>query len=80
LNATGELLGENNIYQLDIFHFYAVTSDTTLAYEYTPPYPSSLDPLIGELLSYQEFLSLLILPFFFIATLLAVITIRRKPH
>ena len=52
LNMAGQLLGENNIYELDIFHFYAVTSDTTVAYEYTPPYPSSLDPLIGELLAY----------------------------
>jgi hypothetical protein len=49
LNATGEFLG--NIYQLDIFHFYAVTSDTMLAYEYTPQYPSSLDPLIDAILS-----------------------------
>ena len=49
LNTTGMFLG--NIYELGIFHFYAVRSDTMLAYEYTPPYPSPLDPLIDTILS-----------------------------
>ena len=52
LNATGQLLGNQDaeraclLYQLDFFHFYAVTSDTMFAYGYTPPGPSSLDALI----------------------------------
>jgi hypothetical protein len=51
LNTTGRLLGGNSIYQLDIFRFYAVTQDTTFAYEYTLPHPSFLDPLIDVALS-----------------------------
>ena len=69
LNATGQLLGENNIYQLDTFHFYAVTSDTTLAYEYTTPYPSSLDPLIGPSFFLAYFLDHMAVAYVFLEVL-----------
>ena len=46
LEAIGQLVEGNYIYQLDIFQFYAVTSDIESAYEYTLPHPIFLDTLI----------------------------------
>lgn len=51
LKTTGQLLGGNYIYQVDIFQFYAVTSDIDFAYEYVLPHPSFLDTL--TYVSYQ---------------------------
>jgi len=44
LNVTGGF-SAGDIYEVDIFHFYAVTSDTVSGYEYTPPYPIFMYPL-----------------------------------
>jgi hypothetical protein len=70
LNTTyGRLLGGNFIYQLDVFHFYAVTPDTSFAYEYTSPHPIFLDPLTSL------FLDPLVLLLFFLFIVFPIIFI-----
>jgi hypothetical protein len=84
LNTTGRLLGGNFIYQLDIFHFYAVTPDTNFAYEYTLPNPSFLDPMLIGVSYLVDFVPILwpvliIVILMAIALLIAQITEKGEP-